>query len=287
MGCGCRFGSPTRSRRCRPVDCGTQYRTVRSTGSNISQTTDNRSDDHLHGRWPFTDVQTVYADQPGSAEMPSRRSTVHRPPDHSSWSSAASPSHPSPCIQDSPPQEKHEPPAPERFAVPEPTARLVNTTRAAGGRVVAVGTHRRTRAGDLVRADGKVRAGADWTDLVVSRARPPRAVDGLITGLHEPEASHLLLLEAVAGTDLVGRAYEQAVTHRYLWHEFGDSMLFLPYSSWMGPRPWQLRPTLRCASTARKVDVDGIWLVVDPSIRASPGTDRRELPMPWPEARSR
>jgi S-adenosylmethionine:tRNA ribosyltransferase-isomerase len=53
-------------------------------------------------------------------------------------------------------------------------------------------------------------------------------VTGLITGLHAPEASHLLLLEAVAGEALVRNAYEAAVAERYLWHEFGDSMLFLP-----------------------------------------------------------
>jgi len=53
-------------------------------------------------------------------------------------------------------------------------------------------------------------------------------VDGLITGWHAPGASHLLLLEAVAGADLVKSAYEQAMRHGYLWHEFGDSLLLLP-----------------------------------------------------------
>ena len=73
-----------------------------------------------------------------------------------------------------------------------------------------------------------VHAGAGWTDLVLGPDRPARAVDGLVTGWHEPEASHLLLLEAVAGTELVGRAYAAAVDQKYLWHEFGDSCLFLP-----------------------------------------------------------
>ncbi|MDX6223248.1 MAG: S-adenosylmethionine:tRNA ribosyltransferase-isomerase, partial [Frankiales bacterium] len=71
-----------------------------------------------------------------------------------------------------------------------------------------------------------------WTDLVRGPDRPARVVSGLITGLHPPEASHLLLLEAVAGVDLVRQAYEAAVASGYLWHEFGDSMLFLP-----GQRP--------------------------------------------------
>ena len=52
-------------------------------------------------------------------------------------------------------------------------------------------------------------------------------MDGLISGLHAPEASHLALLEAVAGPELVGRAYAAAVAEGYLWHEFGDSTLLL------------------------------------------------------------
>ena len=56
----------------------------------------------------------------------------------------------------------------------------------------------------------------------------PRVVTGLLTGLHAPQASHLLMLEAVAGPELVARAYDSAVRSSYLWHEFGDSMLFLP-----------------------------------------------------------
>jgi S-adenosylmethionine:tRNA ribosyltransferase-isomerase len=124
--------------------------------------------------------------------------------------------------------ELHEPPYPERFAVPEVTARLVNSTRTAGGRVVAVGTTV-TRALESATDDDDVtRAATGWTDLVLGPDRPARVVTGLITGLHVPEASHLELLEAVAGPDLVARAYDRAVAERYLWHEFGDSMLFLP-----------------------------------------------------------
>jgi S-adenosylmethionine:tRNA ribosyltransferase-isomerase len=124
--------------------------------------------------------------------------------------------------------EAHEPPYPERFAVPEVTARLVNSTRQAGRRVVAVGTTV-TRALESATADdGVTRAESGWTDLVLGPGRPARAVTGLITGLHAPEASHLQLLEAVAGAEPVSAAYAAAVAARYLWHEFGDSMLFLP-----------------------------------------------------------
>jgi S-adenosylmethionine:tRNA ribosyltransferase-isomerase len=124
--------------------------------------------------------------------------------------------------------EKGEPPLPEPFAVPATTARLVNLTRAAGGRIVAVGTTV-TRALETVAAqDGVVTAGSGWTDLVLGPHRPARVVDGLITGWHEPGASHLLLLEAVAGHALVASAYRGAAAHGYLWHEFGDSALLLP-----------------------------------------------------------
>jgi S-adenosylmethionine:tRNA ribosyltransferase-isomerase len=70
-------------------------------------------------------------------------------------------------------------------------------------------------------------ATSGWTDLVISPERPVRVVDGLITGWHNPEASHLLLVESVAGAELTQRAYDAAVAEHYLWHEFGDSCLLL------------------------------------------------------------
>ncbi|OIJ63155.1 S-adenosylmethionine:tRNA ribosyltransferase-isomerase [Streptomyces mangrovisoli] len=124
--------------------------------------------------------------------------------------------------------EAHEPPYPERFAVPEASARLVNAARAGGGRVVAVGTTAVRAVESATGADGTVRAARGWTDLVVTPGRGVRAVDGLLTGLHEPEASHLLMLEAVAGRAAVDRAYGEALRGRYLWHEFGDVHLILP-----------------------------------------------------------
>ncbi|MFI7142700.1 S-adenosylmethionine:tRNA ribosyltransferase-isomerase [Streptomyces massasporeus] len=123
--------------------------------------------------------------------------------------------------------EAHEPPYPERFAVPEASARLIEAARAGGGRVVAVGTTAVRAVESAVAADGAVRARAGWTDLVVTPERGVRVVDGLLTGLHEPEASHLLMLEAVAGRVAVERGYEAALQGRYLWHEFGDVHLVL------------------------------------------------------------
>ncbi|WP_138758895.1 S-adenosylmethionine:tRNA ribosyltransferase-isomerase [Modestobacter altitudinis] len=124
--------------------------------------------------------------------------------------------------------ELHEPPAPERYAVPAATARIVTGTRAAGGRVVAVGTTVTRALETATGEDGVTRPASGWTDLVLGPDRPARVVDGLVTGLHAAEASHLQLLAAVAGVDLVDQAYRTAVAAHLLWHEFGDSMLFLP-----------------------------------------------------------
>ncbi|MFD8719600.1 S-adenosylmethionine:tRNA ribosyltransferase-isomerase [Streptomyces sp. NPDC059629] len=140
--------------------------------------------------------------------------------------------------------DAHEPPYAERFAVPEASARLINNVRAnqeerealprkgggrrAGGRVVAVGTTAVRAVESAAGADGVVRAAEGWTELVVTPGRGVRVVDGLLTGLHEPEASHLLMLEAVAGRAAVDRGYEEALRGRYLWHEFGDVHLVLP-----------------------------------------------------------
>ncbi|MHC3468397.1 S-adenosylmethionine:tRNA ribosyltransferase-isomerase [Streptomyces sp. 7R007] len=124
--------------------------------------------------------------------------------------------------------EAHEPPYPERFSVPGASARLINAARAGGRRVVAVGTTAVRAVESAVGADGVVRARAGWTDLVVTPERGVRVVDGLLTGLHEPEASHLLMLEAIAGPEAIDRGYEEALRRGYLWHEFGDVHLILP-----------------------------------------------------------
>ncbi|ANP54224.1 S-adenosylmethionine:tRNA ribosyltransferase-isomerase [Streptomyces griseochromogenes] len=127
--------------------------------------------------------------------------------------------------------EAHEPPYPERFAVPEASARSINAVKAGEGRVIAVGTTAVRAVESATGPDGVVRAARGWTDLVVTPERGVRTVDGLLTGLHEPEASHLLMLEAVAGRAAVDRAYEEALRGLYLWHEFGDVHLILPEES--------------------------------------------------------
>ena len=123
--------------------------------------------------------------------------------------------------------ERGERPYPERYRVSSTTAIRVNAHRAAGGRVIAVGTTV-VRALETVAApDGRVEAGAGWTGLMITPERGVRAIDGLITGWHEPDASHLLMLEAVGGRDLIERSYDAALTAGYRWHEFGDSHLLL------------------------------------------------------------
>jgi S-adenosylmethionine:tRNA ribosyltransferase-isomerase len=69
---------------------------------------------------------------------------------------------------------------------------------------------------------GRVHPGEGWTNLVITPERGIRAVDALLTGWHEPEASHLLMLEAFAGRELLESSYAEAVASGYRWHEFGD-----------------------------------------------------------------
>jgi S-adenosylmethionine:tRNA ribosyltransferase-isomerase len=182
---------------------------------------------YVPGRWPLSDYQTVFAHDPGSAEMPSAArpfttglvtrlvtaGVVIAPITlHAGVSSL----------------DVGEPPLPERYRMPTTTARLVNLVRAAGGRIVAIGTTVTRALESAVNRDGAVRAADGWTDLVLGLDRPAHVVDGLVTGWHAPGASHLRLLEAVAGTELVAAAYREAIRTRYLWHEFGDSCLLLP-----------------------------------------------------------
>ena len=182
---------------------------------------------HVRTAWPLEAYQNVYAISPGSAEMPS----AGRPITRELLSRLVARDivvapitlH---CGVSSP--ESHEPPFPEWYEVPERTAEQIAAARNRGGRVIAVGT---TVVRALESAAGPDRcscARSGWTGLVVTPECGVSVVDGLITGWHEPEASHLKLLEAVAGPDLLASSYEAALDAGYLWHEFGDSHLILP-----------------------------------------------------------
>jgi S-adenosylmethionine:tRNA ribosyltransferase-isomerase len=183
--------------------------------------------DYVPDPWPLPDYQTVFGRSPGSAEMPSagRPFTQGLVTELIAAGVVIAPVTLHAGVAS---LEAGEPPLPERFTVPEPTARLVNLTRAAGGRVIAVGTTCTRALESATAADGAVQPAGGWTGLVLGAGHPARIVTGLITGWHDPEASHLALLEAVAGPDLVRAAYAEAEETGYLWHEFGDSCLLLP-----------------------------------------------------------
>lgn len=115
---------------------------------------------------------------------------------------------------------------PEPFRVPVATAATINQARREGRPVIAVGTTV-VRALESAFADGQVRPAEGFTRLYVHPARRVQAVDGLLTGLHDPLASHLAMLHALAGTELIRGAYAEALREGYLWHEFGDTHLIL------------------------------------------------------------
>jgi S-adenosylmethionine:tRNA ribosyltransferase-isomerase len=182
---------------------------------------------YIPRQWPLSSYQTVFARRPGSAEIASAARPFSAELVTSLVSSgiAIAPITLHAGVSSA---EPGEPPVAEPFDVPPATARLVNLTHATGGRVIAVGTTVTRALESAATADGVVSATAGWTDLVLGPDRPVRVVDGLITGWHDAGASHLLLLEAVAGPDPVAVAYREAVEHGYHWHEFGDSALLLP-----------------------------------------------------------
>ena len=123
--------------------------------------------------------------------------------------------------------ERGERPYPERFKVAPATADAVNRARARDSKVVAVGTTV-VRALESAADDrGVVHPQQGWTGLTVTPETGVKVVDGLLTGWHEPDASHLLMLEAIAGRPLLERSYASALAHGYRWHEFGDVHLLM------------------------------------------------------------
>jgi len=178
-------------------------------------------------RLPLDAYQTVYASRPGSAEAPSagrpltwellaglRREGVGLAQVvlHTGLSS----------FQDDDFDAEHHM-FEEWFEVSAETAGAVNSAR----RVVAVGTTVVRALETAATWEGRVLPARSWTRLVIGPDRPPLAVDALVTGLHEPQASHFDLLRGFVCEPLLRRAYAEAVENRYLWHEFGDSALIL------------------------------------------------------------
>jgi S-adenosylmethionine:tRNA ribosyltransferase-isomerase len=181
--------------------------------------------------WALDYYQTVYAREPGSAEMPSagraftwkllfglQRRGVEAAHIvlHTGLSS---------YLDDE--LDALHPASEEEYLVSEAAAEKVNRARASGRRVIAVGTTGVRALESAAGAGGRVRAGHGYTRLHVTAGHVLRVVDGLLTGLHEPEASHLDLLTAFLRAERVRAAYEEAVRLRYLWHEFGDLNLIV------------------------------------------------------------
>jgi S-adenosylmethionine:tRNA ribosyltransferase-isomerase len=182
---------------------------------------------YVKQRWPISYYQTVYATETGSAEMPSAgraftpelltRLVAHGVQIvplilHTGVASL----------------EDHEPPYEEFYRVPTDTARMVNTARGAGKRIIAVGTTVVRALETVTDTDGLTHPGEGWTRLIVTPERGIRAVNGLLTGLHEPRATHLAMLETLAGYEHLAVTYAAALQEGYLWHEFGDLHLILP-----------------------------------------------------------
>ncbi|MDQ6929490.1 MAG: S-adenosylmethionine:tRNA ribosyltransferase-isomerase [Candidatus Eremiobacteraeota bacterium] len=180
---------------------------------------------YLHGSWPLEFYQTIFARKPGSVEMPSaaRPFTLRTLTElHARGVQIATVTlH---CGVASP--ERHERPVSEWMEIDALTAQSINDARAAGRRVVAVGTTV-VRALESAASNGKVSAFSGWTDHLVTAQSPPQVTGALLTGLHEPRASHLDLLEGFIRPGLLGRSYEVAVEHGLLWHEFGDVHLVI------------------------------------------------------------
>jgi len=177
--------------------------------------------------WPRSAYQTVFARKPGSAEMPSA-SRPFTPPLVTELVARGVLIAPLTLHAGVSSLEADEDPYPEPYDVPPATARLVNHVREHGGRVIAAGTTVVRALETAARADGFVAPSAGWTSHVVTPETGVRAVDGLLTGLHEPRSSHLRMLAAFAGPELLSRCYDAAITAGYLWHEFGDVHLLLP-----------------------------------------------------------
>jgi len=177
--------------------------------------------------WPIADYQTIFATDPGSAEMPSaaRPFTTDLVTRLVSRGIAVVPIVLHAGVSS---YEEHESPGEERYEVPSSTTTTVNALRAGGGRVIAVGTTV-VRALESVADDaGQLHPGQGITDLVVTPETGVRAVDGLLTGWHEPRSSHLTMLEAFLDREHLQRVYDEAIVSGYLWHEFGDELLILP-----------------------------------------------------------
>ena len=182
--------------------------------------------------YPLEAYQTVFARVPGSAEMPSAgrpfSQDVIDSLEEKGVQIATIVLHTGVSSLDVDSKELEDQVMyPEPYAVPPATAKAINDAKREGRRVIAVGTTV-VRALESVWDGRRVRSGSGFTSIYIHPGRGVHVVDGLLTGFHDPMASHLAMLYALAGEEMVRAAYSEAVQHGYLWHEFGDSNLLLP-----------------------------------------------------------
>ena len=112
----------------------------------------------------------------------------------------------------------------EYCMIPEETARTINETKAAGGRVVAVGTTSCRTLESFTEPNGTVLAKGGWTDIFISPGYSFKCIDALVTNFHLPESTLIMLVSALAGREQILHAYETAVNERYRFFSFGDAM---------------------------------------------------------------
>ena len=182
---------------------------------------------YVNEQWPLTYYQTAYVTEMGSAEMPSA-GRAFTPELITRLVAQGVQVVPLILHTGVASLEDHEPPYEEFYRVPTATAQIITAARRAGKRIIAVGTTVIRALETVTDADGITHPGEGWTSLIITPQRGIHAVDGLLTGLHEPCATHLAMLEALAGTNHLHLTYTQALQHHYLWHEFGDLHLILP-----------------------------------------------------------
>ncbi|MEP7253164.1 MAG: S-adenosylmethionine:tRNA ribosyltransferase-isomerase [Ginsengibacter sp.] len=124
--------------------------------------------------------------------------------------------------------EEHETPYPEYMEIDPVAAATINHAKQHGRRIIAVGTTAIRAIETAADEHGNVMSYRGNTDLFIEDGYTMKVTDGLLTGFHEPNASHLNILQTVAGFDHINNAYKEAIKREYYWHQFGDLHLILP-----------------------------------------------------------
>jgi S-adenosylmethionine:tRNA ribosyltransferase-isomerase len=115
----------------------------------------------------------------------------------------------------------------EFYCIDEENAHLINQAKAAGGRIIAVGTTSTRTLESNADENGCIHAGSGWTDIFIYPGYLFKCVDGLLTNFHLPESTLIMLVSALAGKEQVLNAYHEAIKARYRFFSFGDAMLII------------------------------------------------------------